>query len=159
LPAEALSHFGVRALPGLAEGVHWGGGPVPLLVCDDAPHAVELGRALEPWLSSPGNEVRATTIPRATWLDARRSRHFSLMLDFVRSASSDPTQTTQALLAAVDPALAKHPPRNPSSLRDLTRTLSLGIAGEVRVAGSRTAAFDGLEAWQLGAVSYDDQKR
>lgn len=155
LPAEALSHFGVRALAGPPEGAPWKGGPVALLVSDDAPHALELGRALEPLLGSPGNEVRATPLPRAAWLEARRSRRFSLMLDFVRSASSDPTQTTQALLAAVDPALAKHPPRNPSSLRDLTRSLSLGIIGEVRVSGSRTAAFEGLEAWQLGAVWFN----
>jgi len=159
LPAEALSHFGVRALPGPGEAVRWGGGPVALLVSDDAPHALELARALEPLLGSPGNEVRATPLPRAAWLEARRSRRFGLMLDFVRSASSDPTQATQALLAAVDPALAKHPPRSPSSLRDLTRSLSLGIVGEVRVSGSRTAAFEGLDAWQLGAVFYEDQKK
>ena len=155
LPAEALSHFGVRALAGPPERAPWKGGPVALLVSDDAPHALELARALEPLLGSPGNEVRATPLPRAAWLEARRSRRFSLMLDFVRSASPDPTQTTQALLAAADPALAKHPPRNPSSLRDLTRSLSLGIIGEVRVSGSRTAAFEGLEAWQLGAVWFN----
>jgi peptide/nickel transport system substrate-binding protein len=159
LPAEALSHFGVRALPGAAEGVQWGGGPVALLVCDDAPHALELARALEPLLSRPGNEVRATPTPRATWLEARRSRRFSLMLDFVRSASADPQQATQALLAAVDPALAKHPPRSSVPLSELARTLSLGIVGELRVSGSRTAAFEGLEAWQLGAVYYDDQQK
>jgi peptide/nickel transport system substrate-binding protein len=156
LPSEALSHFGVRALPGPGEGVHWGGGPATLLVCDDAPHALELGRALEPLLSSSGNEVRVNAVPRATWLDARRTRRFALLLDFVRSASSDPTQATQALLAAVDPALAKHPPRNSSSLRELTRTLSLGIVGEVRVSGSRVAAFEGLETWQLGGVWFNE---
>ncbi|HEY3666892.1 MAG TPA: hypothetical protein VGL19_12855, partial [Polyangiaceae bacterium] len=156
LPAEALSHFGVRALPGPTDGVHWGGGPVSLLVSDDAPHALELARALEPLLGSPGNEVRATALPRAAWLEARRSRRFSLMLDFVRSPNGDPAQTTQTLLAAVDPALAKHPPRSPSSLLDLTRTLSLGIIGEVRVSGSRSAAFEGLEAWQLGSVWFNE---
>ncbi len=155
LPAEALSHFGVRALPGPAAGVHWGGGPVALLVCDDAPHALELARALEPLLSTPGNEVRATPTPRAAWLEARRSRRFSLMLDFVRSASADPQQATQALLAAVDPALAKRPPQSSMPLGELARTLSLGIIGELRVSGSRVAAFQGLEAWQLGAVSFN----
>ena len=155
LPAEALSHFGVRALPGPAAGAQWGGGPAALLVCDDAPHALELARALEPLLSTPGNEVRATPTPRAAWLEARRSRRFSLMLDFVRQASADPQQVTQALLAAVDPALAKHPPQSSMPLRELARTLSLGIIGELRVSGSRLAAFQGLEAWQLGAVSFN----
>jgi len=155
LPAEALSHFGVRALPGPAAGVQWGGGPAALLVCDDAPHALELARALEPLLSTPGNEVRATATPRAAWLEARRSRRFSLMLDFVRQASADPQQATQALLAAVDPALAKHPPQSSMPLGELARTLSLGIIGELRVSGSRVAAFQGLEAWQLGAVWFN----
>jgi hypothetical protein len=40
-------------------------------------------------------------------------------------------------------------------LRELARTLSLGIIGELRVSGSRLAAFQGLEAWQLGAVSFN----
>jgi peptide/nickel transport system substrate-binding protein len=155
LPAEALSHFGVRALPGPGDGVHWGGGATTLLVSDDSPHALELARALEPLLSSPGNEVRAAQTPRTAWLEARRSRRFSLMLDFVRSPSADPQQATQALLAAVDPALAKHPPRSSVPLSELARTLSLGIVGELRVSGSRVAAFEGLDAWQLGAVWFN----
>jgi peptide/nickel transport system substrate-binding protein len=159
LPAEALSHFGVRAPGGSGAGTRWGGGPSALLVPDDAPHALELARALEPLLSTPGNEVRATPSPRAAWLEARRSRHFSLLLDFVRHPSSDPTQTTQALLAAVDPALAKHPPHIQSSLTDLTRTLPLGIIGEARISGSRMPGFEGLEAWQLGNVWLAEAKR
>ncbi len=155
VPAEALSHFGVRALPA-SGGARWGGVPSALLVSDDAPHAFELARALEPLLSSPGHEVRATALPRAAWLDARRSRNFSLMLDFVRSASPDPLQATQALLAAVDPALARHPPHGQTSLVELTRALPLGVLGEIRVSGSRMPTFAGLEAWQLGGVSVTD---
>jgi peptide/nickel transport system substrate-binding protein len=158
LPSEALAHFGVRALPHTEPGVRWGGGPSTLLVSDDAPHAIELARALEPLLSSPGNEVRATLAPRTAWLDARRSRHFGLMLDFVRAANVDATQAAQALLAAVDPALAKRPPRNVSSLSDTTRTLTLGILGEARVSGACMPQFEALDAWQLGAVWFNSQK-
>jgi hypothetical protein len=159
LPAAALARFGVRALPGAGEGVRWGGGPVPLLVCEDAPHAVELARALEPLLGSSGNEIRATPVARTTWLEARRSRRYALLLDFVRAANGDATQSAQALLAAVDPALARRPPKNLSSVLDATRTLALGIVGDVRVAGAHSPEFEGLGAWQLGSVWLNPEKR
>ncbi len=159
LPSAALARFGIRTLPGSVEGVRWGGGPSSLLVSDDAPQAVELGRALEPLLGSPGNEVRATPVARSAWLEARRSRRFSLLLDFVRAGNSDITESAQALLAAVDPALAKRPPRNLHSLLDATRTLTLGVVGEVRVTGARAPEFEGLDAWQLGAVWLNPEKK
>jgi len=159
VPGAALSRFGVRALPGAGQSVRWGGGPTSLLVCDDAPHAVELARALEPLLGSGGNEVRATPLSRAAWLDARRSRRFALLLDFVRAANNDATQSAQALLAAVDPALARRPPKNLNSVLDATRTLSLGIIGDVRVSGARSPEFEALDAWQLGSVWLNPEKR
>jgi peptide/nickel transport system substrate-binding protein len=159
LPPDALMRFGVRALPGSDTGVRWGGGPTSLLVSDDAPHALELARALEPLLSTPGNEIHALPTPRPNWLEARRSRRFSLALDFVRAATTDPTESAQALLAAVDPALAKRPPRNLSSLRDTTRTLTLGVLGELRVSGARMPELEGLDAWQLGAVWMNSAKQ
>jgi len=159
LPADALSHFGVRPLARAEPGVRWGGGPSSLLVPDDSPHALELGRALEPLLGSPGNEVRATPTPRASWLETRRSRRFSLMLDFVRAANSDATQAAQALLAAMDPALAKRPPQKLGSLRDVTRTLSLGVLGELHVSGARMPEFEALDSWQLGAVWSNSAKK
>ncbi len=159
LPADALLHFGVRALSHRDPGVRWAGGPSSLLVCDDAPYLVELGRALEPLLGSPGNEVHPAPIARSAWLDARRTRHFGLMLDFVRAADTDPTQSAQALLAAVDPALAQRPPRNASALDDTTRTLTLGVLGEVRVSGARMPEFEALETWQLGAVWSNSAQR
>jgi len=159
LPGSALARFGVRALPAAVAGVRWGGGPTSLLVSEDAPHSVELARALEPLLSSSGNEVRATPIPRATWLEARRSRRYGLLLDFVRAESADVAQSAQTLLAAVDPALARRPPKNLGSVLDATRTLSLGIVGDVRVAGAHSPEFVGLDTWQLGSVWLNPEKR
>jgi peptide/nickel transport system substrate-binding protein len=159
LPAAALARFGVRALAGAADGVRWGGGPTSLLVSDDAPHAVEMARALEPLLSSSGNEVRATPMPRASWLEARRSRRYGLLLDFVRAANGDANQSVQALLAAVDPALARRPPKNSTSVLDTTRALPLGIVGEVRITGAHSPEFEGLDLWQLGNVWLDADKR
>ena len=159
LPGAALARFGVRALPFAGNGVRWGGGPAPLLVSEDAPHAVELARALEPLLSSNGNEVRATSVARAVWLEARRSRRYHLLLDFVRATSSDATEAALNLLAAVDPALVGRPPKNLSSVLDATRTLPLGIVGDVRVAGAHSPEFEGLDAWQLGNVWLNSEKR
>ncbi len=161
LPAAALARFGLRPVAGTTaiDGVRWGGGPSPLLVSDDAPHSVELARALEPLLSSPGNEVRATPVARSSWLEARRSRHFGLLLDFVRAANGDVAQSAQALLCSVDPALAKRPPRNLSSVLDATRTLALGVVGEARVTGARSAQLEGLDAWQLGAAWLNPEKQ
>ncbi len=159
LPSAALARFGVRPVAGAGDGVRWGGGPSALWVSDDAPYHLELARALEPLLSSPGNEVRVTPMPRAAWLEARRTRRFPLLLDFVRASTTDTTQSAQALLAAVDPALARRPPRNVTSLHDATRTLTLGIIGEVRVSGARAPEFEGLEAWQLGAVWLNPEKK
>lgn len=159
LPSAALSRFGVRALPGAGQSTRWGGGPTSLLVSEDSPHMVELARALEPLLSSDGNTVRATPLARTAWLEARRSRRFGLLLDFVRAANSDATHSAQALLAAVDPALARRPPRNLNSVLDATRTLSLGIIGDVRVSGARSPEFEALDTWQLGSVWLDPDKR
>lgn len=159
LPGAALARFGLRPVAGAGAGVRWGGGPTSLLVSEDAPHTVELARALEPLLTSTGNEVRATSVPRLAWLEARRTRRYGLLLDFVRAATADPTQSAQALLAAVDPALAQHPPKNLSSLLDATRTLPLGIVGEMRVTGARSPEFEGLDAWQLGSAWLNPEKR
>ena len=159
LPSAQLARFGVRALPGAGEGVRWGGGPTTLLVSDDAPHAIELARALEPLLGSNDNEVRATPVPRAVWLEARRSRRYGLLLDFVRAANGDLTQSAQALLTAIDPALARRPPKNPGSVLEATRTLALGIVGELRIAGARSPEFEGLDAWQLGNVWLNPERR
>ena len=159
LPGATLARFGVRPVPAAVNGVRWGGGQTTLLVSEDAPHAVELARALEPLLSSSGNEVRATPVPRTTWLEARRSRRYGLLLDFVRAASADAAQSALTLLTAVDPALARRPPKNLSSVSEVARTLPLGIVGELRVSGARNPEFEGLDAWQLGAVWLNPEKR
>ena len=152
LPSAALARFGIHPTAGAGAGVRWEGAPSALLVCDDSPYAIELALALSPLLGSPDHEVRATPVPRAAWLAARRSRRFGLMLDFVRAPSGDVNDGAQALLAAVDPALTKRPPKNLGTVLDATRTLTLGVIGEVRISGAHGAEFEGLDAWQLGNV-------
>lgn len=158
IPVGALTRFGVRAEANTTSGVRWGGGPCALLVSDDTPLTVELARALEPLLSSPGNDVRATPVPRTTWLEARRTRRFGLLIDFVRAANDDAAQSIQTLLAAVDPALAKRPPQQLRSLEDATRTLPLGVIGGLHISGSRDPRFETLDTWQLGNVWLNPEK-
>ena len=159
LPAAALMRFGIRVLPNAGNGVRWGGGPSSLLVSDDSPYLIELGRALEAMLSTPGSEVRSTAVTRSTWLEARRSRRFSLMLDFVRAPNADPAQSALSLMAAADPSLTQRPPKTLPSVQEVTRTLTLGVVGEVFVSGSRNPEFQGLNTWQLGSVWLDPSKR
>ena len=159
LPAAALARFGIRPLPSATSGVRWAGGPASLLVSEDAPYAVELSRAMESLLSSNGNEVRAQPVPRASWLEARRTKRYALLLDFVRAANTDVTQSALAVLAAADPELARRPPKNLSSVLAATSTLTLGIVGEARIAGARNPEFEGLDSWQLGSVWRNPEAR
>jgi peptide/nickel transport system substrate-binding protein len=151
--SQGLAHFGLRALPGAGDPVSFAGSSLPLLVADDTPYLVELARALEPLLGPGTSRTPTTPTPRSALAEARRSRRFGFMLDFVRSASSDAALAPLTLLAAVDPALAVHPPlRAPSSVRDLTRSLPLGVLGELAISGARLPDYEALPTWQLPAV-------
>lgn len=153
IPASRLSYLGVSGLPAGGGDHAWGGAPADLLVADDAPHLLEIARALAALLDAPGHEVRPVPRP-ARELDARkRSRRFALMLDFARPIGPPGADTLLALLTAANPELARRPPRlSTSDPREIARTLSLGVVGELRVGGAHMPDFIGLERWQLGAV-------
>ncbi len=78
-------------------------------------------------------------------IQARRaSRAYALMLDAARPFSATPLGALLGLATADDPQtavdLAKHPPRLvETNVRTLTRTMRLGVLGEVRVQGARAA--------------------
>ncbi len=153
IPPSRLSYLGLHGLPSPRGSYGWGGAPADLLVRDDAPHLVEIARALAALLSRPGHEVRPAprAWPALTRLRARR--RFSLMLDFVRPIGPPGPATLAALLTAADPALARHPPRLTTfGPRSIARTLSLGIVGELRIAGAHIPGINGLARWNLGAV-------
>jgi peptide/nickel transport system substrate-binding protein len=119
----------------------WTGPPTDLLVRDDAPWLVELGRALAVALSSAGHELRCAPIPAADFQQRRSSRTYTLMLDVVRPAGPGPLGALIGLATADDPgaaaALARHPPRGEVPPRAATRTLRLGVVGEIRLQGGR----------------------
>jgi peptide/nickel transport system substrate-binding protein len=121
----------------------WTGAPADILVRDDAPWLVEMGRALAVALSSQGHELRCIAIPAAELGARRATRAFSLLLDVVRPAGPGPLGALIGLATADDPgaaaALARHPPRGEMPLRTATRTMRLGVVGEIRLQGGRAA--------------------
>ncbi len=153
VPPSRLAYLGLHGLTSPSGSYAWGGAPADLLVRDDAPHLVEIARALAALLSRPGHEVRPLPQGWAALKRRRAERRFALMLDFVRPIGPPGKTTLLSLLTAADAALARHPPRlSKFDPRDIARTLALGIVGELRIAGAHIPGVHGLERWNLGAV-------
>jgi peptide/nickel transport system substrate-binding protein len=119
----------------------WTGAPGELLVADDAPWLVETARALAVALSAPGREIALRPIAAAELAARRSSRTFTLMLDVARPAGPDPLGAVLGLATADDPssamALARHPPRGELAPRRATRSMRIGVVGEIRLQGGR----------------------
>jgi peptide/nickel transport system substrate-binding protein len=143
--ADGVPHGALASLvigPPWDQGpAQWTGGPADLLVRDDAPWLVELARALAVALSSPSHEVRSVPFPAAEIAPRRASRAFALMLDVARPAGPGPLGVLVGLATADDhasaAALARHPPRGETLPRVVTRTMRIGVVGEVRLQGGR----------------------
>jgi peptide/nickel transport system substrate-binding protein len=141
----------------------WGGPPCDLLVRDDAPWLVELARAVAATISRPQHEVNARLVPAGEIVQRRTSRAFSLMLDVARPPSPTPIGTFVGLATADNAATAadvsSHPPRladmNP---RALTRTMRIGVVGEIRVQGARMPDVT-LGASPFGGLDLGDASR
>jgi peptide/nickel transport system substrate-binding protein len=144
VPHAALASLVVgppwNATPG-APG--WTGAPADLIVRDDAPWLVEVARALAVALSSPSHEIRCAPVPAGEAVTRLGSRGYALMLDIARPAGPGPLGALLGLATADDPstaaALARHPPRGEIPPRAATRTMRLGVVGEVRLQGGRAA--------------------
>jgi peptide/nickel transport system substrate-binding protein len=141
MPHARLSHL-VLGPPWVATGQPaWGGAPCELLVRDDAPWLLELGKVVAAMLSAPSHEVSVRPIAPAELSTRRAQRSFALALDTVRPFQAGGFGALVGLAAADDPAVAatlvRHPPRGDLSPRVITRTMRLGVLGEVRVQGGR----------------------
>jgi peptide/nickel transport system substrate-binding protein len=143
--ADGVPHAALAPLvvgPPWEQGsARWTGAPSDLLVADDAPWLDEAARSLAVALSAPGCEITPRPIS-ATELAARRSsRAFTLMLDVARPAGPDALGTLLGLATADDLsgaiALARHPPRGEVPARRATRTMRVGVVGEIRLQGGR----------------------
>jgi peptide/nickel transport system substrate-binding protein len=145
--ADGVSHAAVASLvvgpPWDQAPAAWTGAPADILVRDDAPWLVELGRAVAVALSSPGHELRCIPIAAPELAQRRTTRVFTLMLDVVRPAGPGPLGALIGLATADDPgaaaALVRHPPRGEIPARAATRTTRLGVVGEIRLQGGRAA--------------------
>jgi peptide/nickel transport system substrate-binding protein len=143
--ADGVPHAALAPLvvgPPWEQGpARWTGAPSDLLVADDAPWLLDTARALAVALSAPGREITPRVVA-ATDLAARRSsRAFALMLDVARPAGPDALGTVLGLAIADDPSaalsLALHPPRGEEPPRRATRSMRIGVVGEIRLQGGR----------------------
>ena len=119
----------------------WTGAPAELVVTDDAPWLVETARALAVALSAPGREITLRPVAAADLVARRSSRAFALMLDVARPAGPDALGALLGLATADDlaaaMALARHPPRGELAPRRATRSMRIGVVGEIRLQGGR----------------------
>jgi peptide/nickel transport system substrate-binding protein len=145
-----VKHLGLHGLLDQPSGQRWGGPPTALLVRDDAPHLVEIAGAVAALIGQPGHEITATPTAAASIAARRADRRFDLLLDFVRPVDTS-TSPLLPLLTAAGRGLARRPPRDTGlPARDITRTLALGLVGELRIEGARVPDVRGIDGWTLG---------
>lgn len=142
IPRRSLSHLQVGADWPTEPEQGWGGPPTTLLVRDDSPWLVELAQAVAARISRPQHEVTPRPVPAPELAQRRVSRLYGLALDVVRPVAPGAFGALVALANADNPARAgdvvKHPPKlGDVSPRTMTRTLRLGVVGEIRVQGGR----------------------
>jgi peptide/nickel transport system substrate-binding protein len=156
VPAEQLSHLGVRGLPTQPSGSRaWGGPTTTIAVLANAPQLGAIARALAATLSTPGHELSVVEKTAEELAGLQNSRQFGLLVDHVRAPTAQARDLEIALRTAASPEAAKRAPRTATlAPRELGRQLPLGVIGELSVWGTRRAPFVNLEAWQLGGVSF-----
>jgi peptide/nickel transport system substrate-binding protein len=143
--ADGVPHAALASLvvgpPWDSSPATWTGPAADLLVREDAPWLVEVGRALAVALSSPGHELRCAPVPAAEIAQRRASRGFVLMLDVARPVGPGAAGALLGLATADDAAtaaaLARHPPRADVPPRSATRTMRIGVVAEIRLQGGR----------------------
>jgi peptide/nickel transport system substrate-binding protein len=141
IPHARLSYLSLGPSWPSAPTATWGGAPADLLVRDDSPWLIELARAVAGTLSASSHEVTARLVPAQEIAQRRATRGFTLMIDVVRALAAGAAAQIAALATADDPStaaqLARHPPRAELGARVLTRTMRIGVLGEIRIQGGR----------------------
>jgi peptide/nickel transport system substrate-binding protein len=159
-----LQRFGLGPLPPpTSAAAEWGGKPCELLVVEGSAYLEELARTLSSMLSRPSHEVTVKTVPAPELGRRRASGAFSLLLGIVRPLGASAAASLVSLAAAADPAsgveVMRRPPRLASfAPRVVTRTLKLGVLGDLRVTGAHApdvhlARSPSGDGWDL-ASSY-----
>jgi peptide/nickel transport system substrate-binding protein len=154
VPAQQLSHLGLRGLPTQALGAAaWGGPATTLAVLGSAPQLVAVARSIAASLSTPGHELSVVEKSAEELASLRSSGKFGLLVDSVRSPSAVAHDVEMALRSAASPEAAKRAPKTaPATPRELGRHLPLGVIGELTLWGARRGGFVGIETWQLGSI-------
>ena len=140
LPAARLGSLALGPAWKQEAPITWGGAPTQVLVRDDSPWLLEVARGVAATLSSPGHELTVKPTGQSDLRNFRGSRNFAFMVDVARPLSSGTHGAFAALATADDPVAALRTVgrsfgKGDLSPRMLTRTLRLGVIGEVRVAG------------------------
>ena len=142
----------------------WGGPPCDLLVADDALWLVELAKAVAATIARPGHDVNARAVPPAEIAQRKATRGYALLLDVARPLAPTLRGMFVGLATADDPMtvadIATHAPRldGAAAARTLTRTMRIGVVGEVRVQGARMPDV-GLAAPPAGGLGLGDATR
>jgi peptide/nickel transport system substrate-binding protein len=161
LPPERLERFALGPVPPATAAGGWGGRPCELLIEEGSAYLDELARTLASLLSRPGHEVTPRALSAADLARRRVAGNYSLLLGIARPFGRAGIATFIALAAASDPTAALEVARRPPLLasfapRTLTRTLKLGVLGELRILGAhapdvRLARNPIGDGWDLAA--------
>lgn len=141
LSPQRFAHLNLGPAWTPGSGAGWSGAPAPLLVAEDSPYLREVAETVAASLSRPGHEISVRPLPASELRDKVRTRSFTLALSAYRPLWPTPLGVYGALLAASDPdhaagSLARPP--KVQNVRSLTRSMRVGLLGEIR--------------WQGGAV-------
>jgi peptide/nickel transport system substrate-binding protein len=103
---------------------------------------MELARVVAAFLTRPSHEVVVKPVASSELTARRTTRNFPLAVDFARPLAPGGLGALATLTSADNPTaadeLVRHPPRLADApARTLTRTLRIGVLGEVRVQGGR----------------------
>jgi peptide/nickel transport system substrate-binding protein len=142
VPHSALAGLKVGTSWTTGPNVGWGAPPAPLYVREDSAWLVECAKNIAAIITRPSHEITAKPVSASEIAQRRASRSHALLLDIVRPFAPNSLGAMVALATADDPARAagiiQHPPKlGDVSARTLTRTLRVGVAGEIRVQGGR----------------------
>ena len=122
----------------------WGGAPCDLIVRDDSPWLLELARSVAATLTRPTHEVTAKPVPVRELRDRRTTRAYVLAIDAARAFAPGTLGALAGLASADDLTSSadaiRHPPRvGEVPARTLTRSMRIGVLGDIRVQGARIA--------------------
>ena len=161
IPSARLSYLAIGAPWATEREEGWNGSPTDLLVRDDSPWLVELARTVAATLSRPSHELTARPLPASEFQQRLRLRSFALAIDVARPLAPGAIGALTGLATADNAQqameLVRHPPRiTDAPARTLTRTLRIGILGEIRVQGGRIPDLvlpTSSSGWDLGAAT------